>query len=74
MTKAAQAVMEEALALPPVDRASLIEGLISSFDPAGRLAIDRAWAAEAESRIDAYECGRLKAKPLKSVIQRVNRT
>lgn len=73
MTKAAQAVMDEALALPPVDRASLIEGLISSFDPVGRQAIDRAWATEAESRIDAYESGLLKAKPLKSVIRRLNR-
>ena len=66
MTKAAQAVMDDALALPPIERASIIEGLISSFDPAGRVAIDQAWAIEAESRIEAFEKGHLKAKPLKS--------
>ncbi|MBW7908118.1 MAG: addiction module protein [Kiritimatiellae bacterium] len=72
MTKATHALMNEALALPPVERASLIEGLISSFDPEGRAAIDRAWAREAEMRIEAYDSGKARAKPLKSVLRRVN--
>jgi putative addiction module component (TIGR02574 family) len=73
MTKAAESVMKEALALPPVDRAAIIEGLISSFDVPGRAAVDRAWAREAESRIDAYDSGLIRAKPLRSVLHRLNR-
>lgn len=73
MTKSAQIVMDEALALPPIDRASLIEGLISSFDPKTRTDIDKAWAKEAESRIDAHDKGLLKSRPLKDFIDQVNR-
>ncbi|HMP77751.1 MAG TPA: addiction module protein [Kiritimatiellia bacterium] len=73
MTKAAQLLMEEALALPPVERASMIEGLISSFDPHAREAIDLAWAREAEARIDAHDKGTLKSRPLKSFVAQVNR-
>lgn len=73
MTKTAQYVMDEALALPPVDRASIIEGLISSFDPIGRNAIDKAWAKEAEARIDAHDKGLLESRPLDMVIRRVNK-
>ncbi|MBI2433878.1 MAG: addiction module protein [Candidatus Hydrogenedentes bacterium] len=51
------AVREEALALNPIERAGLIEDLLTSFDPASREAIDRAWAQEAERRIDAYKRG-----------------
>ena len=73
MTKSAQILMDEALALPPIDRASIIEGLISSFDPQSRSEIDRAWAREAEARIDAYDKGTSKARTLKSFVDRVNR-
>jgi putative addiction module component (TIGR02574 family) len=73
MTKSAQCLMDEALALPPVDRASIIEGLISSFDPRGRVAIDKAWAKEAEARIDAHDKGLLQSRPLDLVIRRVNK-
>lgn len=72
MTKAAQAVRDEALALAPVDRADLIEELIASFDPRNRSVIDRAWAQESEDRIAAYERGELKSTPLEHVVQRAN--
>ena len=48
MTALAQTVLEEAMRLPSVDRAMLIEKLISSFDAAKRKAIDAAWVAESE--------------------------
>ena len=73
MTKTAQTLMDEALALPPIERASIIEGLISSFDPPSRESIDRAWAVESEVRIDAHDKGALKSRPLKSFITQVNR-
>ena len=72
MTKAAQAVRDEALALAPVDRAGLIEELIASFDPRNRPVIDQAWAQESEDRITAHDRGELKSSSLEHVVRRVN--
>ena len=57
MTTQTQAVMDEAMTLPPVDRAGLIEQLLASFDRDSRHTIDKAWAKEVELRLDAYERG-----------------
>ena len=61
MSKRGAEVLEEALSLPPEDRAELAERLLTSLDasPGGR--IDRMWAAEAEDRIEAFERGEIKA-------------
>ncbi|HBA86178.1 MAG TPA: addiction module protein [Verrucomicrobia bacterium] len=72
MTAKGQAVLNEALMLPPVERASLIEELLSSFDAPARKIIDATWAQEAEERIDAYEQGKLQALSLEQVIGRIN--
>jgi putative addiction module component (TIGR02574 family) len=72
MTAHGQAILDQALALPPVDRASLIEELLASFDANARKLIDAAWAKESEDRIDAYEAGQLSASPLDQVIERIN--
>jgi putative addiction module component (TIGR02574 family) len=72
MTEHSQAVLDEALALPPVERASLIEELLASFDAQSRRSIDAAWACEAEERIDAFDGGQLQARPLDEVVGRIN--
>ena len=56
-------ILESALALPPVERAELVEELLSSFDFPARADVDALWAREAEDRIDAYEKGELKTRP-----------
>lgn len=56
-------ILESALALPPVERAELVEELLSSFDFPARADVDALWAREAEDRIDAYEKGELSARP-----------
>jgi putative addiction module component (TIGR02574 family) len=53
----------DALRLPPVERAELIERILESFPFPDRKEIDELWAAEAEERIDAFERGEIKAKP-----------
>ena len=58
MTAQGKRILEEALALPPIERASLVEELLSSFDFPSREEVDALWAAEVEDRIDAYERGR----------------
>ena len=55
-----QQILKEALALAPTNRASLVEKLLASLDQPDK-AIDELWAKEAESRIDAYETGNMKA-------------
>jgi len=65
-------VLNEALSLPPIERAALIEELLSSFDFPDREQLDRLWAAESEDRIDAFERGDLDATPLESVLEKIN--
>jgi putative addiction module component (TIGR02574 family) len=55
-----QQILKEALTLAPKNRVSLVEKILASLDQPDK-AIDELWAKEAESRIDAYEAGNLKA-------------
>ncbi|RPI42723.1 MAG: addiction module protein [Hyphomicrobiaceae bacterium] len=62
-----KALSEEARKLSPEDRIALIEDLqrtLVTVDPK----IERAWAEEARSRLDAYRRGELEAIPFEEVI------
>ncbi len=72
MTGATQTLFTEALALPPVERAALIEELLASFDSKTRIGIDALWAAESEDRLDAYDRGELGAKTLEDAAKLIN--
>ena len=67
MSENIEKLLSEALELPPVERAELIEKLLSSFEFPSRKTIDALWANEAESRIDAYDKGEIGAVPAKDV-------
>jgi len=73
MTVTAEQVLKSALVLSPVDRAGLIERLFHSFDSADDRGTDAAWAEEIESRIDAYDAGRIEASSAEDVLARINR-
>ncbi len=73
MTTHAQQVLEEAVGLPPIERAELVEGILSSFDFPSRADIDAAWAREAEDRIDAYERGDIAAIPASKVFEKIEK-
>ncbi len=72
MTAVAEKVMENALDLSPMDRAELIERLFFSFDGATEHPADKAWASEVESRIDAYNAGKIEAFPAEEVFKRIS--
>jgi len=72
MTVQTQQVLEKAIHLPPVDRAELVERILSSFDRPNREEIDALWAKEAEDRIDAYDQGKIKAIPASRVFEKIN--
>lgn len=73
MTAQTKQVLEKAIHLPPVERAELVEQIISSFDFPSREKIDALWAKEAEDRIDAYDRGEIKAIPASQVFKKINR-
>lgn len=73
MTSLARTVMNEALGLPPLERAGLIEELLASFDRHSRSEIDNVWAIEAERRIDAYDAGETTVISLSESRARINR-
>jgi putative addiction module component (TIGR02574 family) len=66
---ATESILKEVLTLTPLERARLIEKLISSLDEPDR-EIDELWAKEAEDRIDAYDLGRIKALSLDEILRR----
>ncbi len=72
MTAQAQAVLTEAMELPPVDRAGLIEQLLASFDVGARRTIDAMWASESEERLSAYDNGEINSVSLDVARMRIN--
>lgn len=61
MSKRGTEVLEEALSLPPAERAELADRLLTSLDAPPNRRIDELWAQEAEDRLDAFERGEIKA-------------
>ena len=61
MSKNGAQVLEEALALPPDERAEVADRLLSSLDKQHQRKIDQLWAEEAEDRINAYERDEIRA-------------
>lgn len=73
MSERGSHILTKALQLPPMERAELVENLLSSFEFPSRKAIDVLWAKEAESRIDAYERGEIAATPAKEVFNKIEK-
>lgn len=67
MANTMRKVLADALTLPPVERAELIEKLFFSFDAMDRKALDALWADEAEDRIEAFRRGEFSAIPADEV-------
>ena len=72
MTVESQQVLREALDLPPVERAELVEEILASFNFPDRQKIDALWAREAEDRINAYDVGGINASSAKKVFDRID--
>jgi len=72
MTPQSEQVLREALDLPPIDRAELVEQILASFEFPARKDIDAAWAQEAEDRIDAFERGEIRSSPASEVFREID--
>ena len=66
-------ILAEALKLPPIERAELVENLLTSFEFRSRKTIDSLWAQEAEDRIDAFERGEMAAIPVEQVFAEIEK-
>ncbi len=62
---------KEVFAMPPADRARLADQMLASLESPGQQEIDRAWAAEAEDRIAAFDRGQIDALPADEVHQQI---
>ena len=67
MTAGTKQILKDALALPPIERANLVDYLLSSLDQPDEH-IDSLWRKEVEERIDAYQSGRMKSVSLEDVL------
>jgi putative addiction module component (TIGR02574 family) len=72
MTPQSERVLHDALDLPPVDRAELVEQILASFEFPARKDIDAAWAREAEERLDALERGEIGSSPASEVFREID--
>lgn len=62
---------EQALQLPPHDRAILAEHLIASLDELNAAENERVWVEEAERRYQAYKEGEITARSVEEAIRDV---
>ena len=62
-------ILKEAISLSPSEQAKLVDHLISFLDTPDP-ELDKLWAEEAESRLDAYNRGDLKAVSLDEVLSK----
>jgi putative addiction module component (TIGR02574 family) len=73
MTKAAQAVLADALRLDLDARAELAAELLASLDGPADPDAEAAWAAEIERRVAAIEAGMVELEPWKDVKHRIEK-
>ena len=66
----AKDILKEAIQLELTEKVKLVDQLIISLDKPDK-DIDKLWAEEAESRLDTYKHGMLKAVSLEEVLDRV---
>lgn len=72
MSVSTETLLRQALELPAIDRAALVEGLIVSLDKPDP-ALDALWLKEAESRLAAYRSGELGAVDADEVFAELGR-
>ena len=71
MTTAVGKILKQAIHLPAIDRAELVEEILTSFDSPERQKIDALWAKEAERRLESFSAGHMKAQPAKQVFSKL---
>lgn len=66
MSTETKEILNRALALPPVEKARIVDQLLSSLNEPDE-GIDALWRKEVEDRIEAFRAGTLKSVSLEEV-------
>ncbi|MCI0355411.1 MAG: addiction module protein [Acidobacteria bacterium] len=74
MSKAAEAILADALRLSPEVRAQLAAELLASLDGPSDPDAEAAWLAEIERRVADLDAGRTKLEPWEDVKRRIEKT
>ncbi len=72
MSAEAEKILDHALKLSAVDKARLVDKLLTSLDKPDEV-MDRLWRKEVEGRLEAYRAGTLRAVPLKQVLAKYHK-
>ena len=72
MSTTAEKILQEALNLPPQDRAEVLERLLATFQEAPDPKLDKLWAQEAEDRLNAYDRGEMGGVSAEEVFARID--
>ncbi len=67
MATKTERVLKDVLTLPPIERANLVDHILSSLDQPDE-EIDSLWRKEVEDRIKAYKAGKIRSVSLKEVL------
>ena len=70
MSELAEKLIQQALGLPPDERAVVAERLLSSLEPE-LSEIDQLWGLEAEDRLHEYERGEVETIPAEEVYKAI---
>jgi len=62
-------ILKEAISLRPLDQARLVDQLIAVLDTPDP-GLDKLWAKEAESRLEAFQSGKLKSIGMEEVVSK----
>jgi putative addiction module component (TIGR02574 family) len=73
MSANAQKILQQALNLPPEDRAEVLEHLLATFQEPPDPELNKLWAQEAEDRLAAYDRGELGSLSAEEVFARIDR-
>ena len=73
MTRASRELLEQILTLPPIERATLVEEIYRSLGGDEDQNVTRAWADEAEERIDAYDRNQITGRNYEQVKESLRR-
>jgi putative addiction module component (TIGR02574 family) len=69
MSTKTREILNQALALSPVEKAKLVDFLLSSLDKPDE-EIDSLWREEVEKRLEAYQSGKLTSVSLQHVLSK----
>jgi putative addiction module component (TIGR02574 family) len=73
MSNNTQKILSDALELAPIERAELVEHILSSFEFPQRKSLDELWEREVEERITAYEQGKLHTLSAEEVFRKIGK-